>query len=58
MIEKITHFLAENKINITNMINKSKGSIAYNIIDIDGEISNDLVKKIGSTEGIIGVRVI
>ena len=58
MIEKITHFLAENKINITNMINKSKGNIAYNIIDIDGEISNDLVKKISSTEGIIGVRVI
>jgi D-3-phosphoglycerate dehydrogenase len=58
MIEKITHFLAEHKINITDMINKSKGNIAYNIIDIDGEISNDLVKKIGSAEGIIGVRVI
>ena len=58
MIEKITHFLAENKINITNMINKSKGNIAYNIIDIDGEISNDLVTKVSSAEGIIGVRVI
>jgi D-3-phosphoglycerate dehydrogenase len=58
MIEKITHFLAENKINITNMINKSKGNIAYNIIDIDGEIANDIVKKISSAEGILGVRVI
>lgn len=58
MIEKITHLLAENKINITDMLNKSKGNIAYNIIDIDGEISNDLVTKISSAEGIIGVRVI
>ena len=58
MIEKVTHFLAKNKINITNMINKSKGNIAYNIIDIDGEISNDLVKKISSAEGIVRVRVI
>jgi D-3-phosphoglycerate dehydrogenase len=58
MIEKITHFLAENKINITDMINKSKGNIAYNIIEIEGEISNDLLKKISSAEGIIGVRVI
>jgi D-3-phosphoglycerate dehydrogenase len=40
------------------MINKSKGNIAYNIIDIDGEISNDIVKKISSAEGILGVRVI
>jgi D-3-phosphoglycerate dehydrogenase len=58
MIEKITHFLAQNKINIADMINKSKGNIAYNIIDIDGEISNDLVKKISSAEGIIAVRVL
>jgi len=58
MIEKITHFLAVNKINITIMINKSNGNIAYNIIDIDGEISDDLVNKISSAEGIIWVRVI
>ena len=58
MIEKITRLLADNKLNIADMINKSKGNVAYNIIEIDGEISNDLVKKISSAEGIIGVRVI
>ncbi len=58
MIEKITRMLADNKLNIADMINKSKGNIAYNIIDIDGEISNDLVKKISSAEGIIGVRAL
>lgn len=58
MIEKITHLLSESNINISDMINKSKGNVAYNIIDVDCEISDDLVKKIKSIDGIIGVRVI
>ncbi|HON58013.1 MAG TPA: phosphoglycerate dehydrogenase [Smithella sp.] len=58
MIEKITHLLAESKINITDMINKSKGNVAYNIIDVEGKISDDLAKKIQSLEGIIAVRII
>lgn len=58
MIEKITHLLSESNINISDMINKSKGNVAYNIIDVDCEINDDLVKKIKTIEGIIGVRVI
>ena len=58
MIEKITHMLADNKLNIADMINKSKGNIAYNIIDLEGDINNDLVKKIQSIGGIVAVRVI
>jgi D-3-phosphoglycerate dehydrogenase / 2-oxoglutarate reductase len=58
MIEKITHFLSESNLNISDMINKSKGNVAYNIIDLDSEINADLVKKIQSIDGIIGVRVI
>jgi len=58
MIEKITHLLSESNINISDMINKSKGNVAYNIIDVDCEIKDDLVTKIKSIDGIIGVRVI
>jgi D-3-phosphoglycerate dehydrogenase len=58
MIEKITHLLADNKLNIADMINKSKGNLAYNIIDVDGDASDDLIKKIDSAEGVLGVRVI
>ena len=58
MIEKITHFMADNKLNIADMINKSRGNVAYNIIDIDGEIADDLVKKIKAAEGVLGVRVL
>jgi D-3-phosphoglycerate dehydrogenase len=58
MIEKITHLFADNKLNIADMLNKSKGTIAYNIIDVDGVINDDLLKKFGSIEGVIGVRVL
>jgi D-3-phosphoglycerate dehydrogenase len=58
MIEKITHLLAESKLNIADMLNKSKGNIAYNIIDVDGTITEDLTKKIGSIEGVIAIRIL
>ncbi len=58
MIEKITHLLAEGKLNITDMLNKSKGNIAYNIIDIDGDMSDNLIKKVGSIEGVLAIRML
>jgi len=58
MIEKITHLLADNKLNIADMINKSRGNVAYNIIDLEGDISADLVGKIQTIDGVIAVRVL
>lgn len=58
MIEKITHLFADNKLNIADMINKSKGNLAYNIIDLEGDINADLVKKIYAIDGIVAVRVL
>ncbi|HUN56094.1 MAG TPA: phosphoglycerate dehydrogenase [Smithella sp.] len=58
MIEKITHLFADNKLNIADMINKSKGNLAYNIIDLEGDISAELVEKINAIDGIVAVRVI
>jgi D-3-phosphoglycerate dehydrogenase len=58
MIEKITHLFADTKVNIADMINKSKGNIAYNIIAVDGGVNDDLIKKIGSVEGVIAIRLL
>jgi D-3-phosphoglycerate dehydrogenase len=58
MIEKITHLLADNKLNIADMINKSRGSLAYNIIELEGDIKTDLVNKIQSIDGVVTVRIL
>ena len=58
MIGQITTILAENNLNILNMINKSKGEIAYNVIDTDSEPSNVVEEGLKKLEGVINVRVI
>ena len=58
MVSKVTSFLADNKINIVDMINKSRGDYAYNIIDFDGEFTEQQLDEIKSTEGIVMARII
>ena len=58
MVGQITGVLAAEKINIADMINKHKGELAYNIIDVDGELPDGAVDKIRAIEGVIMARVI
>ena len=58
MVSKVTSFLADNKINIVDMINKSRGDYAYNIIDFDGQFTEKQLEEIRSTEGILMARII
>jgi len=56
MVGQITTRLAEKGINISDMINKHKGDIAYNIIDLDTVITDEQLSKIKAIDGIIMVR--
>jgi len=58
IIGQITAVIAAEHINISDMINKSKGNVAYTMIDIDGGLINHIIEKIDKIEGIIRVRVI
>lgn len=58
MVGQITAVLAEDGINIADMLNRSRGNMAYNIIDIDSEISSRSVEKIRSIHGVLMVRII
>lgn len=58
MVGKITNVLAEQNINIADMLNKHRDELAYNIIDIDGSISEAQVEKIRQIEGIVLARVL
>ncbi|MFW5759994.1 MAG: phosphoglycerate dehydrogenase [Cyclobacteriaceae bacterium] len=58
MIGQITSILADQDINISNMLNRHHHDIAYNIIDIDGEVKNEQVKKLKEVDGIVMVRVL
>jgi D-3-phosphoglycerate dehydrogenase len=58
MISTITSFLADQDINICDMINQSRADLAYNIIDIESDISQESIQSLKDIEGIIAVRVI
>jgi len=58
MVGQITTFLAAQMINISDLINKHKGELAYNIIDVDEGITSATIQKIMEIEGVVMVRVI
>ena len=56
IIGQITTILAEEKLNIIEMVNKSRENIAYNIVDVDQDISSDILNKIQDIPGILFAR--
>jgi D-3-phosphoglycerate dehydrogenase len=58
MVGQITTVLAAEKINISDMINKHKGDLAYNIIDIDGKVDGAVLSKLKGIQGVIMARAI
>ncbi|MCL2294893.1 MAG: phosphoglycerate dehydrogenase [Spirochaetes bacterium] len=58
IIAAITSTLAESKINISEYFNKHRNDVAYNLVDTDSDISDDVIQKLKSIEGIISVRKI
>lgn len=58
VISGLTTVLGDAGINIDNMLNKSKKDYAYTMIDVSGDISDDVIGKIGALDSVIKVRVI
>jgi len=58
MVGQISTILANEKINIADMINKGRDNVAYNIIDIDSDLNDSVVDKLKAIDGVFLVRVI
>ena len=58
MVGQISTTLAENGLNIQDMVNKHKDEIAYNIIDISSKADETLLTKLSQIEGVVMVRQI
>lgn len=58
VIGKITHILAEAGLNIDEMVNRSKGDVAYTIIDLDRTSTPIPIEKIQALPEVLRARVI
>lgn len=58
MIGQLTSVVAAEGINVSDMVDKSKGEYAYAILDLDGTATDALVQKIEAVDGVIKVRIV
>jgi D-3-phosphoglycerate dehydrogenase len=56
MVGQISTALAQAKLNIHNMMNKSKGDIAYTLVDVDSKVPKKVIDAIAKIEGVLMVR--
>jgi len=56
MLGRISHTLGKRKINIHNMLNKSKGEMAYTLVDTDTAVPAEVIQELEGLEGVLAVR--
>jgi D-3-phosphoglycerate dehydrogenase len=58
MVGQISTRLAEAGLNISDLLNKSKGDVAYTLVDIDGQVPAGLIGRIAQIQGVLSVRAV
>ena len=58
MVGQITSGVAKFGININSMVNKSKGSNAYSVLELDSPVPDNVIDSLSATPGIFRVRAI
>jgi D-3-phosphoglycerate dehydrogenase len=48
--------MAEAGLNIHNMLNKSKGEMAYTLVDADSAVPSQVVERIAAIKGVLVAR--
>jgi D-3-phosphoglycerate dehydrogenase len=56
MLGQISTAMARAGLNIHNMVNKSRGEMAYTLVDVDSEIPRALIEVLAGIEGVLSVR--
>jgi D-3-phosphoglycerate dehydrogenase len=58
MLGQISTTMAKAGLNIHNMVNKSRGEMAYTLVDVDSPVSEGIVESLAGIGGVLSVRAI
>jgi D-3-phosphoglycerate dehydrogenase len=58
MVGQISTCLADAGLNIHDMLNKSRGEIAYTLVDLDGSMSDETMQRIRGIDGVLSARLV
>ncbi len=56
MVGQISTAMAKAGLNIHNMVNKSRGDMAYTLVDVDSAVPQSVIDSIAAIEGVLMVR--
>jgi D-3-phosphoglycerate dehydrogenase len=56
MLGQISTAMARAGLNIHNMVNKSRGEMAYTLVDVDSPVTPEVLAALGAIEGVLAVR--
>ena len=56
MVGQISSAMAQAGLNIHNMLNRSRGEMAYTLVDVDSAVSSVLIDAMAAIKGVLGVR--
>ena len=56
MLGQISTAMANAGLNIHNMVNKSRGEMAYTLLDVDSQVKQGAIDAIAGIEGVLAVR--
>jgi D-3-phosphoglycerate dehydrogenase len=58
MLGQISEALGLAKLNIHDMVNRSRGDLAYTVVDVDSKVPADVLAKIAAIEGVLMARLV
>lgn len=58
ILGNVLSILADENVNVIDMLNKSRDDVAYNLIDVGSSVSDGVLQKMRAIEGVINVRMI
>ena len=56
MVGQISTALANHDLNIADLLNKSRGELAYTLVDVDSEVPQAVLDEISGIKGVLSVR--
>jgi D-3-phosphoglycerate dehydrogenase / 2-oxoglutarate reductase len=56
MLGQMSSAMAKAGLNIHNMVNRSRGEMAYTLVDVDSPVNDGLVEGLARIEGVLAVR--
>jgi len=58
LVAKVSHVLGKSGVNISHMINESRGDVAYTLVDLDHPVTDEVLNDLKGIDGLLKVRIL